>query len=104
MLDYFDHGGRDHHGGGGEPVVELLRRGKAGSNIAADGMRITATGALAPHGALKARKAIPEPLARQARPVRRGAQGPKGDMGELAVRRLHRVVQFRHSGRRHGLR
>jgi hypothetical protein len=26
----------DHHGGSGEPVAELLRPGKAGSNTAAD--------------------------------------------------------------------
>jgi len=36
LLGYADHGGTDHHGGGGEPVAELLRPGKAGSNTAAD--------------------------------------------------------------------
>jgi hypothetical protein len=36
LLGYVDHGGTDHHGGGGEPVAELLRPGKAGSNTAAD--------------------------------------------------------------------
>ena len=34
LLGFVDHGGR--HGGGGEPVAELLRPGKAGSNTAAD--------------------------------------------------------------------
>lgn len=36
LLGFVDHGGADHHGGGGEPVAELLRPGKAGSNTAAD--------------------------------------------------------------------
>lgn len=36
LLGYVDHGGADHHGGGGEPVAELLRPGKAGSNTAVD--------------------------------------------------------------------
>src|SRR3954454_6584251 len=36
LLGFVDHGGMDHHGGGGEPVVELLRAGKAGSNTATD--------------------------------------------------------------------
>ena len=36
LLGFVDHGGMDHHGGGGEPVVELLRPGKAGSNTATD--------------------------------------------------------------------
>jgi Transposase DDE domain group 1 len=36
LLGYVDHGGMDRHGGAGEPVAELLRPGKAGSNTAAD--------------------------------------------------------------------
>jgi len=36
LLGFVDHGGTDHHGGGGEPVAELLRPGRAGSNTAAD--------------------------------------------------------------------
>ena len=45
LLGYVDHGATDHHGavnhggvnhGGGEPVAELLRPGRAGSNTAAD--------------------------------------------------------------------
>lgn len=36
LLGYVDHGGIDHHGGGGEPVAELLRPGRAGSNTATD--------------------------------------------------------------------
>lgn len=29
LLGFVDHGGADRHGGGGEPVAELLRPGKA---------------------------------------------------------------------------
>jgi hypothetical protein len=36
LLGFVDHGGMDHYGGGGEPVAELLRPGRAGSNTAAD--------------------------------------------------------------------
>jgi hypothetical protein len=40
LLGYVDHGGMDHHGGGGEPVAELLRPGRAGSNTAADHVQV----------------------------------------------------------------
>jgi hypothetical protein len=36
LLGFVDHGGTEYHGSGGEPVAELLRPGKAGSNTAAD--------------------------------------------------------------------
>jgi hypothetical protein len=54
LLGFVDHGGMDHHGGGGEPVAELLRPGKAGSNTAADHI-VVLNAALAQ---------IPEPLRR----------------------------------------
>jgi hypothetical protein len=54
LLGFVDHGGTDHHGGGGEPVAELLRPGKAGSNTAADHI-VVLDAALAQ---------IPEPLRR----------------------------------------
>ena len=31
LLGFVDHGGTEHHGGGGEPVAQLLRPGNAGS-------------------------------------------------------------------------
>ena len=54
LLGYVDHGGTDHHGPGGEPVAELLRPGRAGSNTAADHVAVL-DAALAQ---------VPEPLRR----------------------------------------
>jgi Transposase DDE domain group 1 len=55
LLGFVDHGGTDHHGGGGEPVAELLRPGRAGSNTAADHVTVL-DAALAQ---------VPEPLRRR---------------------------------------
>src|SRR4051794_716352 len=56
LLGYVDHGGTDHHGGG-EPVAELLRPGKAGSNPAVDHVAVLDAALAQVPAALRAKNA-----------------------------------------------
>jgi hypothetical protein len=87
LLGFVDYGGAEHHGGGGEPVAELLRPGRAGSNTAVDHVTVLDTALAQIPAALR----TPDEHGRVAVLVRSDAAGASK---EFAAHLHHTGVEF----------